>query len=348
MKASLFYREGNSDKVYHIQLEKEGSKFVVNFQFGRRGSTLNCGQKTSAPVDYAEAEKIYNKVLHEKLSKGYQEMEGSDSPTPSIQKVIKPVTNTMLPQLLNAVDDPERYIQSDDFLAQEKFDGERRIIRIDDSGTTQYNRKGQVIPFTESLGSAKRHCVLDGEMIGNQFYVFDLLELNGEDLRNKPCLARISALDKLCLGKGFHIVHTAVTEEEKRKLYTSLFKNNKEGIVFKRKSSLYHAGRPASGGDFLKVKFTKTATFIVANHTKGKRSVGLELIDGDKRVFMGKVTISLNKLIPEIGSLVEVRYLYCFKGGAVYQPSYLGGRTDLNIEDAQLSQIVYKAENEEE
>lgn len=348
MKASLFYREGNSDKVYYIQIEKEGKGWNINFQYGRRGSTLNCGQKTSAPVDYDEAEKIYNKVLHEKLAKGYQEMEGSDSPKPSIQKATKKVTNAMLPQLLNAVDDPETYIKSDEYLAQEKFDGERRIIQIENGVITQYNRKGQVIPITESFGTAKCNCVLDGEMIGNNFYVFDLLELDSKDIRNQTCMDRIFTLNKLVLGKSFHIVRTADIEREKRKLYNDLLKNNKEGIVFKKKSSLYHAGRPASGGDFLKVKFTKTATFIVANHTKGKRSVGLELIDGDKRVFMGKVTISPNKEIPAIGSLIEVRYLYCFKGGAVYQPSYLETRTDLNVEDAQLSQIVYKAENEEE
>jgi len=347
MKALLFYREGKSDKVYHVQLEKEGSGWSVNFQFGRRGSTLNCGQKTSSPVSYDEAEKIYNKVVNEKLAKGYQPIEGTVEVTTNPSKV-KPITERMLPQLLNAVDDPESYIQSDEFLAQEKFDGERRIIQSKDGEITQYNRKGQVIPITEIFASPiKYDCILDGEMVENRYYIFDILQLDGKDTRTQSNSERLRTLNTLKFGEGFQVVHTAYTEKDKRKLYYDLLKNNKEGIVFKRKAAPYQAGRPASGGDSLKVKFTKTATFIVANHTKGKRSVGLELIDGDKRVFVGKVTIAPNKDIPAVGSLVEVRYLYCFKGGAVYQPSYLGVRTDIDIEDAQLSQVIYKAENED-
>ena len=347
MKASLFYREGTSDKVYHVQVEKEGTGWSVNFQFGRRGSTLNCGQKTSSPVSYEEAEKIYNKIVNEKLSKGYQPIEGTIEVTTNTSKV-KPVTERMLPQLLNAVDDPDEYIKSEEFLAQEKFDGERRIIQIENGVVTQYNRKGHVIPITETFASPiKYNCILDGEMVGNRYCIFDILQLDGKDTRTQSSSERLRTLNTLKFGEGFHVVHTAYTERDKRKLYDDLIKNNKEGIVFKRKTAPYQAGRPASGGDFLKVKFTKMATFIVANHTKGKRSVGLELLDGKKKVFMGKVTIAPNKEIPAIGSLVEVRYLYCFKGGAVYQPSYLGERTDLNIEDAQLSQIVYKSENED-
>ena len=348
MKASLFYREGKSDKVYHVQLEKEGSGWSVNFQYGRRGSTLNCGQKTNSPVSYEEAEKIYNKIINEKLCKGYQPIEGAVEVTTNPSKV-KPITERMLPQLLNAVDNPELYIQSDEFLAQEKFDGERRIVQSEDGEVTQYNRKGQVIPITESLSSSiKYNCVLDGELVGNRYYIFDILQLDGKDIRTQSSIERLRTLNTLKFGEGFQVVHTAYTEKDKRKLYDDLLKNNKEGIVFKRKAAPYQAGRPASGGDFLKVKFTKTATFIVVNHTKDKRSVGLELIDGDKRVFMGKVTIAPNKEIPAVGSLVEVRYLYCFKDGAIYQPSYLGVRTDIDIEDAQLIQIIYKAENEEE
>ncbi|MEI6746939.1 MAG: hypothetical protein WCL34_13330, partial [Methylococcaceae bacterium] len=109
---------------------------------------------------------------------------------------------------------------------------------------------------------------------------------------------------------------------------------------------LYRPGRPASGGAHLKFKFYKTATFIVANMTPGKRSVGLELIDDatGERVFMGKVTIPPNYSIPNIGDLVEVRYLYAYKGGAVYQPNYLGVRGDSDLTDATMKQIIYKAQ----
>lgn len=347
MKVSLYYQQGPSDKVYHIQLEKAEGGYVVNFQYGRRGSALKSGTKTESSVSLECAKKVYEKLLNEKLGKGYSEGANTSSPTGQVFTK-KEATANLLPQLLNPIDDPEYYIENDDYLAQEKIDGERRIVAYD-SIIEQYNRKGQLIPTVTDLESCfKYKCTVDGEMVGEEFFVFDLLSFQGKDIRDTKCSMRMSLLNSFSFNKGITIVGTAYTKEEKRKLFEQLKKDNKEGIVFKRKDSVYTAGRPSSGGDQLKFKFYKTATFIVANTTKGKRSVGLELFDGKEKVFMGKVTIPPNHEVPKIGTLVEVRYLYAYKGGAVYQPTYLGPRTDLDLKDASLKQIVYKQGETEE
>ena len=49
---TLYYREGNSDKIYQVGIEQSGDGFVVNFAYGRRGATLNTGAKTASPVPY--------------------------------------------------------------------------------------------------------------------------------------------------------------------------------------------------------------------------------------------------------------------------------------------------------
>src|SRR6266478_745084 len=54
-RITLYYREGSSDKVYQASIEPKGELFVVNFAYGRRGSTMNTGTKTSSPVDYETA-----------------------------------------------------------------------------------------------------------------------------------------------------------------------------------------------------------------------------------------------------------------------------------------------------
>lgn len=72
---SLYYREGRSDKVYQVQLQPYQSGFVVNFQFGRRGSTLQSGTKTPNPIPYDKAVRIYENLLAEKKGKGYTEGE---------------------------------------------------------------------------------------------------------------------------------------------------------------------------------------------------------------------------------------------------------------------------------
>ena len=40
---TLYFREGSSDKVYSASIDPKDGGHVVNFAYGRRGSTLNTG-----------------------------------------------------------------------------------------------------------------------------------------------------------------------------------------------------------------------------------------------------------------------------------------------------------------
>src|SRR5689334_18113354 len=80
----LYFKEGNSDKVYEIDLCDVGNdKYVVNFRYGRRGAQLKEGSKTAVPVGLAEAEKIYDAIETEKLSKGYTTSESGTGSIPA-------------------------------------------------------------------------------------------------------------------------------------------------------------------------------------------------------------------------------------------------------------------------
>ncbi|MCE9610150.1 MAG: WGR domain-containing protein [Chthoniobacter sp.] len=69
---TLYFREGSSDKVYQASLEKEpGGRFLVNFAYGRRGSTMNTGTKTAQPVGMDDARTIYDRLVREKTANGY-------------------------------------------------------------------------------------------------------------------------------------------------------------------------------------------------------------------------------------------------------------------------------------
>src|SRR5688572_4948805 len=70
-QTKLQFREGNSDKVYEVDVCETGEKFVVNFRYGRRGAELKEGVKTITPVSLEEAEKIFQKLIDEKTRKGY-------------------------------------------------------------------------------------------------------------------------------------------------------------------------------------------------------------------------------------------------------------------------------------
>lgn len=76
-----------------------------------------------------------------------------------------------------------------------------------------------------------------------------------------------------------------------------------------------------------------------------KRSVSLILFDGDKVRPAGNVTIPPNHDVPVPGTVVECRYLYAFKeSGSIFQPVYLGARTDIRAAECITAQLKYKTE----
>lgn len=71
-QTKLSYQKGASDKVYEIDLCEAGEgEFIVNFRYGRRGTTLREGTKTPFPEIRSKAEDIFSKLTAEKTTKGY-------------------------------------------------------------------------------------------------------------------------------------------------------------------------------------------------------------------------------------------------------------------------------------
>jgi predicted DNA-binding WGR domain protein len=80
-QAKLFYQKDNSDKVYEVDIcYVGGDRYVVDFRYGRRGASLKSGSKTPSPVVLAQAEKIFNNLVNEKLKEGYQHVGGAPAP----------------------------------------------------------------------------------------------------------------------------------------------------------------------------------------------------------------------------------------------------------------------------
>jgi len=91
-KVRLEYREGNSDKVYEVDLcEVADGQFVVNFRYGRRGSNLKDGTKTTAAVSESRAALIFDDLVASKLAKGYR---NTDEPNPAPQAAESSVTDS--------------------------------------------------------------------------------------------------------------------------------------------------------------------------------------------------------------------------------------------------------------
>ena len=348
-QVSLYFTNGASDKEYHAQLQQSGEGYVVNFQYGRRGGTLKDGTKTKEPVSLEKAQKVYEKLVKSKTSKGYTQGESGVKFQGTSNKTDSGLTPQLLVELKTQAE-LVQYMNDDNYYAQEKKDGERRMAKKTTQETVGINKKGLVVALTENIAnSLTEPCIVDSEQVGNQLYVFDLRSYKGVKIEDEPYSKRLEFLNQAAesFGDNVEVVYTAKTKEEKEKLLKELQEGNREGIVFKHKDHKYEEGRPNSGGFVFKYKFYKTATVRVAEHTEGKRSIQMEMLDGDNALRGGKVTIPPNKDIPNIGEYVEVRYLYAFsvrEGGSLYQPTFLGERNDQNETDIDISQLVYKPE----
>jgi len=86
----------------------------------------------------------------------------------------------------------------------------------------------------------------------------------------------------------------------------------------------------------------------VVAQINAKRSVEVRLLYGDGWHTAGNVTIPANHDVPSVGAVVEVRFLYAFKeSGVLYQPTFLGTRTDIGQLECLAVQLKFKGGDEE-
>ena len=341
-KISLSFKEGGSDKVYMASLENKTGSWEVNFAYGRRGNSLTTGCKGNN-LSYGAAKKIFDKLVKEKTGKGYKDENQTFN-------VIHTPANSNTdsghrPQLLNEMDeaDIQKYLDNDGWCMQEKWDGKNRLLIKDGDIVIGTNRKGIIVGITDDIKqelSTLPDCVLADEDLGDKVMIFDIISLKtGYNTR----ITEVTKLLKNCTK----LIPTNTFYDKKDKVHAlKLFKkNNHEGVVFKQLDAYYTPGRPASGGSQLKFKFTTTCSVIAGDVNKGKRSVSMFVFNNKLKIHVGNVTIYPNQEIPKNGDILEIKYLYFFKEGSLFQPVYLGQRTDLDEEDCTLKQLKYKKED---
>lgn len=350
---ALFFTEGSSDKVYNAQLEARADGWAVTFQYGRRGKPLTAGEK-GAGLEYDKAAKIYDKLVAEKVAKGYTEAETGIAF--SSAALAGQVTGFQ-PQLLNEIDPEAARALGSDWLVQEKHDGERRGLLADETGVRFANRRGLEVGVQTPIANAfgRLHeivgtMVLDSEDMGSHVVIFDVQRhfmIQNGTFRERAAI--LHHLQKTILDAGLGealIVDVPVPADVFfANQESALREGGAEGYVLRHADSLYTAGRPASGGSALKVKYWADATCRVTEGRDGKRSVGLELLDADGAwTAVGNVTVPPSVDIPAPGSLVDVKYLYAYPGGSLFQPAFKGLRSDIPESDCRIDRLKIKGE----
>jgi bifunctional non-homologous end joining protein LigD len=211
--------------------------------------------------------------------------------------------------------------ESERWLHEIKWDGYRLAIRIDHGGVRLLTRGGldwtdrfpSILEAAKALGVTTAY--LDGEAVVEQrgipdfgalqaalaagpahkalLFAFDLLHLDGRDLRREPLIERKRILEGLLEGKGtrYCIRFSEHLLRDGPALYRQAQALGLEGIVSKRRDCPYRSGKP---GDWLKIKAVHRQEFVIAGyipHANSQRAVGsLSLghyVDG-KLVYVGR------------------------------------------------------------
>ena len=293
-----------------------------------------------------------------------------------------------------------------EWLHEVKWDGMRVLADVHDGRLSLTSRAGNDVtvsfPELAPLGQTFDDMLLDGEVVALEagrpsfgaladrmhvkdrtkaerlsavrpvtLMVFDLLRLYGKDLTSQPLSARRELLEQLDLDASHWQVPPAY--DDGRELFQATLEQGLEGVVSKRRSSPYLAGRRST--DWLKSPHRTSFSAVVGGwrpeKTNDSGRLGAVLLGvpdgrGGWRFagrmgsgIAGRSAVQLadalaphtrpdspfSDPVPRVDSagatwvepvvVVEARALEVTRDGRLRQPAYLGLRTDLTPDDLQ-------------
>ena len=304
------------------------------------------------------------------------------SRTSTLPKRLQP----MLATLTDApFDDPA-------WVFEDKYDGFRMIAEIRNGKVALYSRNGKIISrsyieVAKALEGVEADAVIDGELvaIGRDgvshfqllqnalrheakllYCAFDLMFVNGEDLKKQPLLERKERL-KTILPRHKLIAFGRHRKATGKKFFAEAERKGLEGIMAKRADSAYASGSRTA--DWLKVKTAKRQEVVIAGFTAPRRTrpffgaLVLAVREDDTWRYIGHVGTGLShKTLEELHAklvklkvakspfpdkvkdervttwvrpslVAEVRFAEWTSKGELRQPVYLGLRADKRAKD---------------
>lgn len=180
-------------------------------------------------------------------------------------------------------------------------------------------QEGNVLNFNELQKRLNRK-TLTKKMLAEipiEFFAYDLLELEGTDLRDKPMAARRAMLEEIYLNNPSDKIYLSQLIEfedwaQLDAIRESSREINSEGLMLKHRESLYHSGRKK--GDWWKWKINPLsidAVLIYAQKGSGRRSAyytdySFAVKSGDRLVTIAKAYSGLtDKEIMEVSKFVN-------------------------------------------
>ncbi|HEY1021526.1 MAG TPA: non-homologous end-joining DNA ligase, partial [Flavisolibacter sp.] len=219
-----------------------------------------------------------------------------------------------IPMLATLIDEP---FDNKDWLFEIKWDGYRAVAYCQGDSVELVSRN--LKPFTEkyapiaqALKDLHVDAVFDGEIVAVdenglanfqalqnwqntpvqlQYYIFDVVWLNGTDLTNLPLIQRKQILYGLIPPGQKHLRYSDHVEGKGKSFFKAAVKQGLEGIMAKRAGSLYQAGTRTP--DWAKIKVALRQEVVIAGYTEPRKtrkffgSLLLGIYEGNELVYVG-------------------------------------------------------------
>lgn len=207
------------------------------------------------------------------------------------------------PMLSTLVEEP---FDGDEWLFEIKWDGYRAIGSKHNHDVDLYSRNGinfleKYSPVAEAMQAFDHDVIVDGEIVvvdkeGHshfewlqdygkhnelgtlQYCIFDILWIDGHDVRDMPLLQR-KALLKAILPHNPTLLYSDHVEDKGTKLFDQMRAKGLEGMIAKRTNSTYH--EHVRGEDWLKIKTHKRQEVVIGGYTEprgGRKYLGSLLV----------------------------------------------------------------------
>lgn len=285
--------------------------------------------------------------------------------------------------------------KGEDWLFEIKYDGYRIISYFENDKAKLLTRNNQ--DYTKKFENIEKslreleqdNFVVDGEVVvfdvngksdftslqthikqkKNDFYyvLFDLLALNGEDLREQPLIKRKEKLERLLVKAPKNLIYSTHVIDNGEQCFKLAKEKDLEGIIAKKVNAPYTQKRTT---DWLKIKCVKVQEFVIGGFTTNEKNEYISAIllgyyKDNKLIFVGKVGTGLTEqqkrelnkefkkniaknshfetnikeqnvtwLKPKL--VAQIKYTELTKDKLLRHPSFIGLRQDKEPKDVKL------------
>ncbi|WMI79894.1 DNA ligase D [Anaerotignum sp. MB30-C6] len=230
--------------------------------------------------------------------------------------------DVQLAQLVNKVPEGEGWIY------EMKYDGYRIMAFVEGNSArlitrngNDYQKRFRDIALSISGWANGRPMVLDGEMVITDasgktdfqalqnylknsksqkltYILFDILALDGEDLREQTLLKRKEILEALMKDAPNNLYYSRYVKGQGEESFSVACQAGMEGIIGKKIDSIYSGTR---NGDWIKLKCDKRQEFVIGGYTLsdkkawGVSSLLLGVYEGENLIYTGRAGTGMSE-----------------------------------------------------